>query len=212
MCSLHSRRISEQALKSRPPFWIGEPRKPGMSTIERRRVWAWGELVPIPSVRTKQNGGWDDCADEFIRFLSNTRLFCRLVYVQCQKLTMWHHSRMSSDRKCANRPEEVRVTFPGNFWATSANRISVSTWTECLVVSYNTERSKDLPFLSAEITFHDSWHVTRHDRRLFRCSREAQQHSTLVSRLLVCMVKPDVGVALRLDAVRLAGHLINMNK
>ena len=32
------------ALKSWPPSWIGEPRNPGMSTIERPRVWDWDEL------------------------------------------------------------------------------------------------------------------------------------------------------------------------
>ena len=41
---LQSRRISEHALESRPPSWIGEPRKPGMSATGRLRVWDWGEL------------------------------------------------------------------------------------------------------------------------------------------------------------------------
>ena len=75
------------ALKSWPPSWIGEPRNPGMSTIERPRVWDWDELgkggggflpplqpspssislVPIPSVRTNQSGSWKNG-----RFLSTT--------------------------------------------------------------------------------------------------------------------------------------------
>ena len=41
---LQSRPSSEHALNSWPPSWIGEPRKPGMSTIEWPRVWEWGEL------------------------------------------------------------------------------------------------------------------------------------------------------------------------
>ena len=64
---LHStRRISEHALNSRPPSWIGEPRKPGMSTTERPRLW---DLYPLnshePKWRLRQS-------DEFIRYPPKT--------------------------------------------------------------------------------------------------------------------------------------------
>ena len=36
--------FTEHALQFRPPSWVGESRKPGMSTVERPRVWDWGEL------------------------------------------------------------------------------------------------------------------------------------------------------------------------
>ena len=62
------RRISEHALNSRTPSWIGEPRKPGRSTIEQG-VRYFTRLNPLsshePKWRLRQRGGW-------IRFPSKT--------------------------------------------------------------------------------------------------------------------------------------------
>ena len=73
--SLQSRRISEHALNYWPPSWNGELKKPGMSTIERPRLWGCGKLG---KVCTNHNG-----AENWMN-LSVTRqkcLLCRLCHV-----------------------------------------------------------------------------------------------------------------------------------
>ena len=58
MVSLQSRRISEHALESRPPFLVWEPRKPGMSTTEWPRVWEWASFFARPNLFNSDEPKW----------------------------------------------------------------------------------------------------------------------------------------------------------